>query len=169
MVVAALGVAAAPAYASCADDSGPAGSPVVFVGTPVEDRGGHTKFEVTEVWEGPDLAPEVWLLTGQEQPPWPLSLLQSVGSSNDATLVSGDSYVIGATEAFTTNDCTIGSPDGAASLRPEDPREPVDSGTDGVDPPPGPVAKTLSVAGVLGALAAVVVALRRRRARPDSA
>jgi len=49
--------APAPAVASCAQDSGPGGSDIVFVGTAQEERRGFTRLAVDEVWLGPDLAP----------------------------------------------------------------------------------------------------------------
>jgi hypothetical protein len=167
LVPAALVVAGAPAAtASCAEGSGPAGSPVVFVGTAGEQRGSYTRFAVSEVWQGPDLAPEVWLLTGQEQPPWPLSLVLGVSSSNDATLTSGERYVVGASEDFATGACSIdeASTEATAGQRPEEARPPVDAGgAEGADPPLGAVGKGLVGAAVVATLGAVLVVRRRRR------
>ena len=93
--------------ASSAEDSGPAGAAVIFLGSAEEERRGYTRFDVIEVWEAPDPASEVWLSTGQEQPPWPRNLFSAVGSSTDAVLARGDRFVVGAPEAFSTDDCSI--------------------------------------------------------------
>src|SRR4051812_43957741 len=98
---------AAPSYASCAADSGPEGSPVVFVGTADGERRGFTHFAVSEVWAGPDLAPGVWVLSGQRQPRWPLNLFTAVGSSVDADFVDGDVYVVGASRQFQAGACSV--------------------------------------------------------------
>ncbi len=100
LVVLMLALPGAPAHASCAEGAGPAGSPVIFVGTAREERRGFTRFDVREVWAGPDLAPSVWVLSGQEQPPWPLWMFQAVGSSVDADFLPGEQWVVGATESF---------------------------------------------------------------------
>ena len=163
LLVAGLLVSTGPAAASCAEDSGADGSPVVFVGTAEAERRGYTRFAVEEVWAGPDLAPEVWVLSGQEQPTWPLSLLSGVGSSTDADFVQGDRYVVGASRSFDTSACSIEELD-AASVRP-DAREPVDDATTGADPPIGPVGQTLWMVGFLVLLTAGVVVLRRARRR----
>lgn len=76
---------APPAHASCAEGSGPEGAPVVFVGTAEVNRRGYTRLAVVEVWHGPDLAPNVWVLSGQEQPSLPLNLVQVVASSTGLT------------------------------------------------------------------------------------
>jgi hypothetical protein len=168
MVVAPLLAAPTPAQASCVEDSGPAGSDIVFVGSAEEERRGYTRMVVEEVWHGPDLAPEVWLLSGQKQPPFPISLLQTVGSSVDAELVEGDGYVIGATEAFHTSVCSIeelSGPTAQAPGRPESPREPVAEGLAGVDPPAGPWEIGLVSAAVVLAAGGLVQWLRSRRRR----
>ncbi|WP_167006494.1 hypothetical protein [Mumia sp. ZJ430] len=69
---AALVASAAPAHAICAVNA-PTRAPVVFVGVAAETERGFTRLAVEEVWKGPDLAPEVWVLSGQEAPPWPFS------------------------------------------------------------------------------------------------
>lgn len=148
----------APATASCADDAGPAGSPVVFVGTMEEERRGFARFTVHEVRSGPDLAPEVWVLAGQEQSPWPLSLLSGVSSSIDAEFELGARYVVGATRSFSTNVCTVTEDDGRSD---PDARAPVEGGSTGAEPPIGPLGQGLVVLALLTAAAAVVGALRR--------
>lgn len=153
----------ATAYASCAAGSGPEGSPVVFVGTAQEERRGFTRFEVEEVWAGPDLAEQVWVLSGQEQPPFPLNMFSAVASSVDAEFVDGERYVVGATADFSTGACSISEATADLdSLRPDDTRSPVDGGSTGADPPLGPW--TIGLMGVgAGGLVALVVVLRRRR------
>jgi hypothetical protein len=153
----------APAYASCAADSGPEGSPVVFVGTAQEERRGFTRFEVEEVWAGPDLAEQVWVLSGQEQPPFPLNMFSAVASSVDADFVDGERYVVGASDDFSTGACSVSEATADLdSLRPDDARPPVDGGSTGADPPVGSWTIGLLGAGA-GALVALVVVVRRRR------
>lgn len=150
-----------PASASCAEDSGPAGSAIVFVGVAEAERRGYTRFAVAEVRKGPDLAPEVWVLSGQEQPPWPLSLFSAVSSSNDADFVAGERYVVGTSSTFAIGACAITKVDDDVR-RPPDGRDPVGDGATGADPPMGPVGQTLAVVGVLGVAIGVIVLLRRR-------
>lgn len=152
-----------PAYASCAQDSGPVGSPVVFVGTAQEERRGFTRFEVEEVWAGPDLAVEVWVLSGQEQPPFPLNMFSAVSGSTDAEFIDDERYVVGASDDFSTGACSVSEATADLdSLRPDGARSPVDGGSTGADPPLGPW--TIGLMGVgVGALGALVVVLRRRR------
>jgi len=154
-------VPAAPATASCAEESGPAGSPVIFVGTAEVERRGYTQFEVDEVWAGPDLAPQVWVLSGQQQPPWPLSLFSAVGSSIDAEFVDGEQYVVGASRSFSTSACSVS--EAVDTKAPGGVREPTEDGATGADPPIGPVEQVVWVAGTVAALAAVTRLLRRRR------
>ena len=157
---------ASPAHASCSSESGPSGAPIIFVGTADAERGGFTRFTVTEVWAGPDLAPEVWVLSGQEQPRWPLNLFLGVGSSDDAEFVHGDRYVVGASKAFHTGACAVDEvPAGrrGAAGRPENFRMPTADGAEGANPPIGPLAQGLWVAGlatVLGTAAALFGAHR---------
>ena len=160
VAAASLLLGGAPAAASCADDSGPDGADVVFVGTMEEERRGFSRFTVDEVRAGPDLAPEVWVRSGQEQPPWPLSLLSAVGSSTDADFVTGQQYVVGASRSFDTSVCRIEEFDGSAA---PDARAPVADGDPGADPPLGPWGQGVVVAAVLALVAGVVVLLRRRR------
>lgn len=138
LVTGLLTLAPTPALASCAEEAGPAGADVIFVGTPVEQRRGYTRLEVEEVWAGPDLAPEVWVLSGQAQPPWPFYLFSSVSSSIDAELADGETYVVGATDEFSTGLCSVGAVEENAGLRPDEVREPAADGLRGADPPAGP-------------------------------
>ncbi len=41
----------------------------LFLGTVSAERRGYTQFTVEQVWRGPDLAPQVWLLSGTPQAP----------------------------------------------------------------------------------------------------
>ncbi|QCX26116.1 hypothetical protein [Nocardioides jishulii] len=154
----------APASADCvAAEFPPAGSPVIFSGTAVEERGTYTKFEVERVWEGPDLAEEVWVQGGQEQESWPFSLLGQVMSSLDAEFDLGEHYVVGAADDFSTTICSV--TDAEAHEVPADARTPVEGGAQGADVPLSPWIATLLVAGAAaGVLTAAVVLVRRRRA-----
>lgn len=179
----------AAAAASCADDTGPAGSPVVFVGTAQEERRGFTRFAVEEVWAGPDLAGEVWVQSGQEQPPWPLSLLGEVSSSTDAEFRKGETYVVGASESFVTNACIArplaeplaagpaepahpadpGDPadpaaEPAVDVAPPEPRLPTAGGSEGADPPLGVLGTGLWTGGVLLAMVSAIAVVRAHRA-----
>ena len=151
-----------PAVASCAEGSGAAGSPVVFVGTAEEERRGYTRFRVDQVWAGPDLAPEVWVLSGQRQPPWPLGLVSAVGSSSDADFVPGEQYVVGASRSFGTGACSVS--DVAGTEAPAEVRGPAEDGTTGADPPTGPLGLTMGAAALAAGVTAVAALVRRRRA-----
>lgn len=158
--------AVAPASASCAADAGPPGSQIIFVGTVEDQRGGYTRFSVAEVWVGPDLASEVWVLSGQEQPPFPLNLFSAVSSSVDADFVEGERYLVGASDDFSTNACTIQEMSTVtADLAPPDGvRQPTADGAEGADPPLSPVVQGLSVGAVVVLLVGSVVLWRRRPA-----
>lgn len=164
-----LVVTAAPATASCAAVD-PAGSPVVFVGTALQERNGFTRLAVDEVWAGPDLASRAWVRTGQQQ----LDPDLVVMGSNDAHLEPGERYVVGATSHFSAAGCSIVPVDEAT--RPAVVRHPVVGGSSGVVPvdplvADGPGSGTRAALGVgggagAGALAAALLLLvRRRRAR----
>jgi hypothetical protein len=154
---------AASAAASCAEVD-PTGSPVVFVGTAQETSNGHTRFAVGEVWSGPDLAPEVWVRTGQEQPGWPEGLYLAVSSSNDADAEDGERYLVGATEDLTTSACSMTSVSDSTA-RPAAVREPVEDGLRGAEPPRTAWETTAWGAGVVALGGGLVVLVRRRRGR----
>lgn len=169
VAAAVLVVPAAPATASCAAVD-PTGSPVVFVGTALQEGNGFTRFAVEEVWAGPDLASRAWVRTGQQQ----LDPDLVVVGSNDARLGPGERYVVGATADFSADGCSIVPAEEAT--RPAAVRHPVAGGSSGVVPVDRPVANgpgsgTRAALGVgggagAGALAGVLVLLvRRRRAR----
>lgn len=158
-----------PAHASCAEDSGPRGSEVVFVGVPEEERRGYTRLVVIEVWDGPDLAPEVWVRTGQEQPPFPLNLLAGTSSSVDADLAEGSPYAVGADGDFVTSVCRIrelSRPVSSAPGRPDRAREPSPAGLSGADPPAGPWQIGIVSALLVFATARLVHVARSRRREP---
>ncbi len=159
-------LAGSGAMASCMADSGPADSDLIFVGTAEENRRGYTRFAVSEVLAGPVLAPDVWVRSGQEQPPWPLSLFSGVSSSGDADFSVGHRYVVGATDEFVTNTCQSEEFQGERQLQPlrtpsAGPANP--AGLDGADPPIGPLGIGLVTSAGLGTLLALGVVLRRRR------
>ena len=162
-------VGSAPAHASCAEDSGPHGSEVVFVGVAEEERRGYTRLVVLEVWDGPDLASRVWVRTGQEQPPFPLNLMTGVGSSVDADLAEGRPYAVGADSDFVTNVCRIRElprPVSSAPGRPDGARKPSLHGLGGADPPAGPGQIGIVSALVVFATARLVHFVRSRRREP---
>lgn len=162
-------VSSGHANASCADDSGPRGSEVVFVGVPEEERRGYTRLVVLEVWDGPDLAPEVWVRTGQQQPPVPLNLLAGTSSSVDADLAEGSAYAVGADGDFVTNVCRIrelARPVSSVPGRPEGAREPSLDGLGGADPPAGPWKIGIVSALLVFAGARLVHFARTRRREP---
>ena len=153
-----------PAAASCAE-SGPDGSPVIFTGTVTENRRGYTRLAVEQVYAGPDLAPAVWVRSGQRQP---LLSVVRVASSLDADLMDGQRYVIGATRKFDTSACSVADL-GAEDQRPDvasgPPRAPRADGLTGVDPPLS-VAAATSLAGAAVVSACLALwGLSRRRLR----
>jgi hypothetical protein len=169
-LVSAMLVWAGPSFASCAEDSGPTGAPVVFVGTAQIVERGYTRFQVEEVRAGPDLAPQVWVLSGQPQPAWPLSVFSdNAQGEHDVDFTLGSRYVVGASHSFATDACRV-SP-ATAGANSADARQPVDHGNHGAERPIGPLGQTLWVAGILVLVAATVALLSRlrRRGRPTSA
>lgn len=160
---------ASPASASCAEvgQAAIARQPVVFVGSALEERRGHARFEVESVVVGPDLAPEVWVQSGPYPPPW--WSVGATGTSVDASFVPGASYVVGADRSFGTNTCIVAPVDATDDVRRVDPaalgtaRPPTAGGLEGVDPPASPVTRTLVATGGLGAVVAAGVLLVRRR------
>ena len=113
-------------------------------------RCGYTRLAVEQVYAGPDLAPAVWVRSGQRQP---LLSVVRVASSLDADLMDGQRYVIGATRKFDTSACSVADL-GADDQRPDvasgPPRAPRADGLTGADPP-------LSVAAATGLAGAAVV------------
>jgi hypothetical protein len=107
VVVGSLLLPMQPAVASCAEGYGPDGSPVIFVGTAGSERRGYTSCAVDEVRVGPGPCGRGVGQSGQEQPPWPLSLLSAVGSSGNADFIDGEPYVVGASQSFVTDVCSI--------------------------------------------------------------
>ena len=143
-------VPSGPATASCAADSGPDGSPVIFSGSVTENRRGYTRLAVEQVYAGPDLAPAVWVRSGQRQP---LLSVVSVANSLDADLLAGQRYVIGATRDFDTGACSVeelDADDQRSDVASGPPRAPRPDGLTGAEPP-------LSAADVTGIATAAVV------------
>ncbi len=135
------------------------------MGTADGERRGFTHFAVAEVWAGPDLAPGVWVLSGQRQPRWPFNLFSAVSSSVDADFVDGGVYVVGASRQFQTGACSVEevASGRAAPGRPEAARAPTAQGVPGVDPPIGPVGQVVTVAVPLVLVGCCLVWVRRRR------
>lgn len=138
----------------------------LFVGKVEEAREGFTRFQVEEVWRGPDLASEIWVQSGQEQPPWPISLFEGGASSVDANFVEGRRYVVGTYGDFVTNSCLVQAMGDEAILadrKPADIREPIAQGSQGADQP---VDRRLLTGGALAVLVgglAWLLCFRRRR------
>ncbi|MGN0065412.1 MAG: hypothetical protein ACI379_14335 [Nocardioides sp.] len=154
-----LTVTGTAAHADCAGPFDGTGDHV-FSGIAEKNDGPYTRFSVQRVWEGDDLAADVWVLAGQEQAPWPLSLLVGVSSSVDAEFEVGQQYVVGTTEEFATNVCQVATLDELSV--PEDARQPVAGGEKGAELPMGPLGRTVLVVGVVGGLVLLFRALRRR-------
>jgi len=157
------------ATASCGPDGGPEGSDIIFVGTAEENRRGYTRFEVSEVLAGPALAPEVWVLSGTKQRPWPFSLFGGAASSVDADFVVGEKYVVGTGRGFATSACTseafLGE-EQLQSLRTSTAGPPQAAGLDGADPPIDAMTTSLAIAAGLAAFLALGLTLRWRRSAP---
>lgn len=144
-------------------------APWVFVGTATQQDVSTARLDVEQVWRGPDLAPTVFVQTGQTQPPWPLSLFIRSGSSGDATLEPGTTYVVAVEEhehRLLTNNCVVTEATRPLlTLAPDDARAPVEGAVSGLRP--GPSAVGLVAAGTALVLALVIgllIARRRRRA-----
>lgn len=167
LVLPALAMSARPAVASCA---GPIEDlledlPVVFIGTVIEERVGYGRMEVEQVWQGPDLAPQVWVQGGQDQPPWPARFLIGVAGSGDIDFSLGDRYLVASDSSFRTNDC-IAQPmteERLAQLAPSEIREPAPDGLRGADPPLTNLAASLRLAALVVGSALLVRRWRRRR------
>lgn len=163
-------VGAPAATASCGPDGGPEGSDIIFVGTAEENRRGYTRFGVSEVLAGPTLAPEVWVLSGTKQRPWPFSIFGGVSSSVDADFVVGEHYVVGSGLGFVTNACSSEALTGEGQLRQlrtPTAGPPQSGGLEGADPPMDAVATSLAIAAGLAALLALGLTLRWHRSTPQ--
>lgn len=170
MTATCLALPVSTASASCAEDSGPSGSAVQFVGTVLDERAGHTRFGVFEVWTDPDLAREVWVRTELEPPAWPWSLVSGHSSSVDADLAEGATYAVGASADFVSSACTIVEADAVADEdRPESSRPPTDDGLTGSDPPLAPATITALVIGAAATALLIGLWLRRRQRRTTAA
>lgn len=130
--------------------------PVGFVGTVSTRRSTHVQLDVEEVWQGPDLAPQVWVVDGGGDG----------GEEVGVDWVAGERFLVLADEAFETNDCIamrtsdVAGPD---ALAPATVRAPRDDGAQGAVPP-----DRSRVAGAIAAATCAVVLLtvarwRRRR------
>ena len=155
LVSAAVAVQPGTALASCAvrPVDGALSQPVQLVGRVVDRERGVTRFRVEEVWAGPDLAPTVWIETGQRA--------RGSDSSSDLHPEAGQRYLVGASDRLGTNLCTaalITDDSELAALRPSAVRTAADDGLAGEGPRPPVLLPGLAV--VLGGL--MVLGLRRR-------
>lgn len=142
---------ASPAAAdTCTALTGTPDAPVVLVGTVEAAWSEHARLAVDEVWAGPDLAPVVWVEAVED------------GLGGDY-LVPGERYVVTADESFRTDLCGVAAVGDVT--RPADVREAVEGGLAGTDAPRS-LAETVAWAGgAVGVAGALVLLLRRRRAR----
>ena len=135
----------------------------VFVGRVADVRGDTMLLEVSEVWQGEDLARHVWLRRAEDMDTW-------YPFSSDRGIPDGYSspreYVV-ATQGFEVNPCGMWEVDepveyGVAGQR--SPRPPVASGATGVEPDERSSAPMVAGAGaaVVG-LGALTGLLWRRR------
>lgn len=157
---------------------------VVFVGRIADVAGDHMQFRVDEVWQGPDLAPYVWLPRNTDMDMW-------WSFSPDGTVPDGYSspvqYVVATGPDRGVGPCSVVVDDGSGYGVPgaDEPRPPRQDGNtaasgegaapSGVDSPPeeGDVQPPAVTAPVLAAAAVFVaglfpaavgaVAVRRRR------
>ena len=155
------------ARASCGGPFRPKRAPWVFVGTAVRQTASHAVINVEQVWRGRDLAPEILLKTGQDQPPWPLSMFGGLHGSGDIALKPGRRYVVGLEEGpvLRTNSCVVveATPKLLAKA-PPDAREPVPGALSGMSPARW-IAPALWGGVALGLIAAMAIVVRRRRRR----
>ncbi len=144
--------------ASCAADSGPSDPDVIFIGTMLEERRGYSRLRVKEVWAGPELAEEVWVMSGQEQAAWPLYFVVTVSGSLDAELEVGQEHIIITSENFDIGGC---QGDEITMMRePSDRRSPTADGLTGADPPHP---TWVGVLGLFAFPAALIAGLRYRK------
>jgi hypothetical protein len=145
-------------------DQAAEGERSVFVGTVVEGGDTHlARLAVDEVWSGPDLAPEVAVRTGPEQPPWPISLVQQKVTSVDADLLLGEQYLVATYGDFATDVCSSLVADAEVlGDAPPDARAPAPDGLPGHRPGPFDTALGATVLAALLGMAALVWWGRRR-------
>lgn len=137
----------------------------VFVGRIVDVRGNTMQVEVSEVWQGDDLAEHVWLEFQKGMEMWfPFSSNGAVPDANS----SPTEYVIATQDDFVVSPCGMWARSepleyGVAGER--SPRPPVASGATGVEPAGTSLAPAaMGGAGVLG-VGALALFLWRRHAR----
>lgn len=124
----------------------------VFVGRVSDVRGEDVQFSVTEVWAGPDLAPQVWFPRDTELEMWfPFS-------GPDGEVPDGWSgrqeYVVGIRDGRPFNPCNLferGQHDFAVA-EPDAPWQPVAGGDAGVEPSPEPRSAAMLGGALLAAL-----------------
>ena len=155
------------ARASCGGPFRPTRAAWVFVGTAVRQTASHALIDVEQVWRGRDLAPEILVKTGQDQPPWPLSMFGGLHGSGDIALEPGRRYVVGLEEGpvLRTNNCVVveATPELLAKA-PDDARGPVPGAVSGMSPARW-IAPALWGGVALALIGALTVVVRRRRRR----
>lgn len=138
----------------------------VFVGRVADVRGETVRFAVTEVWQGTDLAPHVWLRRNTEMDMWyPFAVDGDVPDG----LSSAAEYVVGVDDDLYLDVCDAWARDSGMDhgVRGErSPRAPVPGTEAGVEPDDPAVPVAAGAAGAVGALGLATVAgllWRRRR------
>ena len=141
----------------------------VFVGTVVHG-GDVARLAVDEVWSGPDLAPEVAVRTGPDQPPWPASRVLRRASSVDADLLLGWQYLVATHGDFATTLCSSMVADAEVLAdAPLDARAPTIDGLRGYRPGPFDTALGATVlAALIGTASLIWWGRRLDRAAPGS-
>lgn len=137
----------------------------VFVGRITDVRGDTMQVEVSEVWQGEDLAPEVWLERETDMDMW---FPFSSGGEVPQGYSSPEEYVFGTQDDFVVSPCGMWSRSepmeyGVAGER--SPRPPLASGNPGGEPDERSLVPV--AAGGVGAVgvAGLVALLWRRRTR----
>jgi hypothetical protein len=140
------------------------GAAHVFVGRIADVRGDTIQVEVSEVWQGEDLAPQVWLRQQEGLDDW-------YPFSSDGKAPQGDSspeYVIATERDFVVSPCGMwarGEPIGYGVAGERSPRPPVASGNPGAEPEERSLVPVAAGGvGVVG-VAGLVALLWRRRTR----
>lgn len=163
LTVVGLGGWTTPAGAACGAGASPYDAATVFVGKVLENRRGYTRFEVMAVAKGPDLAKEVWVLTGTPQGLAQVVLGGDASGTDDARLDEQQTYLVGTDAGFVADACSTQADPSGKVVSATPPRGPVASGSTGLEPPLSAGSVYLTGAGVLGVLVALVMVVVRDR------